>query len=72
MASAVSQLRMTWTEFVAFERASPEKHEFLRGEVWAKAGGTPEHGRHAVNVSSELRAALKGRPCVVMNSDVRA
>ncbi|MEW5739452.1 MAG: Uma2 family endonuclease [Myxococcota bacterium] len=71
MASAVSQPRMTWVEFVAFERTSADKHEYLRGEVWAMAGGTPEHGRRAVNISSELRAALKGRPCVVMNSDVR-
>lgn len=71
MASALTQPRMTWKEFIAFERSASEKHEYLRGEVWAMAGGTPEHGRLATNASGELRTALRGRPCVVLNSDVR-
>jgi Uma2 family endonuclease len=71
MASAATVRTYTWKEFVEFEKRSTEKHEYLRGEVWAMAGGTPEHGRLAVNIASELRMALKGRPCVVLNSDVR-
>ncbi|MBL8920247.1 MAG: Uma2 family endonuclease [Myxococcaceae bacterium] len=71
MASAVTQPRMSWKDFVAFERAASEKHEFLRGEVWAMAGGTPEHGRLAANVMRALGNTLQGRPCVVMSSDVR-
>ncbi len=62
---------MTWKDFVAFERASADKHEYLRGDVWAMAGGTPEHGRLAASAIGELRVALKSRPCVVMSSDVR-
>lgn len=62
---------MTWKDFVEFEKNSDEKHEYLRGEVWAMAGGTPEHGRLAANAIGELRSSLKGRPCVVMSSDVR-
>ncbi len=71
MASAATQPLMTWKAFVEFEKNSDEKHEYLRGEVWAMAGGTPEHGRLAANAIGELRTALKGRPCVVMSSDVR-
>jgi Uma2 family endonuclease len=71
MASAATVLKLTWKEFVEFETTAPEKHEYLRGEVWAMAGGTPEHGRLAANVIGELRGALKGRPCVVFTSDVR-
>lgn len=62
---------MTWTEFVAFERTASEKHEYLRGEVWAMAGGTPEHGRLAATAMRLLGNALQGRPCSVYSSDVR-
>lgn len=47
------------------------KHEFLNGEVFAVAGGTPEHGRLAVRVAAELAVQLRGRPCEPFSSDVR-
>lgn len=62
---------MSYAEYLAAEAASPVKHEFLRGDVFAMAGGTPEHGRLAANMIYELRRALEGRPCVVLTSDVR-
>lgn len=65
------QLRMTYAEYLELQRTSAEKHEFLRGEVWAMAGGTPAHSLIAANVGSELKAALKGRPCAVFNADLR-
>lgn len=58
---------MTYAEYLEFERTAAEKHEFLRGEVWAMAGGTPTHSLIAANVGSEL----KGRPCAVFNADLR-
>jgi hypothetical protein len=33
---------MTYAEYVAAEASSETKHEWLRGEVFAMAGGTPE------------------------------
>jgi hypothetical protein len=36
--------RMSYADYLAAERGSAQKHEFLRGEVWAMAGGTPRHG----------------------------
>ena len=62
---------MTYAEYLEFERASELKHEYLRGEVFAMAGGTPEHARLAANVIGELRNALRGRPCSVFTSDAR-
>jgi Uma2 family endonuclease len=62
---------MTYAEYLEFERTSDVKHEYLRGEVFAMAGGTPEHARLAANVISELGGALRGRPCSVFTSDVR-
>lgn len=71
MASAAAGPALTWKEFLEFEKRSDQKHEYLRGEVWAMGGGTPEHGRLAANVIRLLGNALEGRPCVVFTSDVR-
>lgn len=58
-------------EYLAFEEASKQRHEYLRGQVYAMAGGTPEHGALAAAVTIALGSALQGRPCRVFNSDVR-
>lgn len=65
------QPTMTYPEYLAFERTSEQKHEYLRGTVWAMAGGTPSHARIAANVTAALGAALKGRPCAVFSADLR-
>lgn len=71
MSQPVSRMRLSYAEYLAFERASELKHEYLRGEVFAMAGGTPEHSRLAANVIRELGTALRGRPCAVFTSDAR-
>jgi len=63
--------KYTFEDYVALEAMSPVKHEFLGGHVWAMAGGTPEHAAVAVNVSTLLNVALRGRPCRVYSSDLR-
>lgn len=62
---------MTYAEYLALEARSDVKHEYLRGDVWAMAGGTPRHGRLATSFATALGGALRGRPCVVYSSDVR-
>ncbi len=62
---------MTYAQYLELERTSPEKHEYLRGEVWAMAGGTPSHARIATNVLVALANALKGKPCDAFGSDLR-
>jgi Uma2 family endonuclease len=71
MTQPARKLTYTFAEYLALEAKSEGKHEYVNGEIFAMAGGTPEHGRLAVNVSGELRSALRGRPCAVFNSDVR-
>lgn len=63
--------RMTYAEYLAAEVVSEVRHEFLNGEVWAMAGGTPQHGALAVSVTLALGAALRGKPCRGYSSDVR-
>ncbi|MCK6548765.1 Uma2 family endonuclease [Myxococcota bacterium] len=58
-------------DYVKVEEDSHIRHEFVRGEIFAMAGGTVEHGRIAANVVSALRAALRGTGCIAVGSDVR-
>jgi hypothetical protein len=45
---------MTYAEYLAAEAVSEVRHEYLNGEVWAMAGGTPEH---AALAAAMLRTA---------------
>lgn len=71
MSRAAEALSMSYDEYVAAESASDCKHEWLQGEVFAMAGGTPEHAGLAMSVGSALSAALRDRPCRVFSADLR-
>lgn len=62
---------MSYAEYVAREVMADVKHEFVRGEVFAMAGGTIEHAALSTAVAVELSAALRGRRCAVYGSDLR-
>ena len=63
--------RMTYADYLVAEAASETRHEYLRGEVFSMAGGTPTHARLAMAVGVALSNALSGRPCGVFGSDLR-
>ncbi len=62
---------MSYADYLALERASEAKHEYVNGEVYAMAGGTPEHARLQSRLDQLLGVALEGRPCAVFASDLR-
>lgn len=62
---------MSPEEFLEFERASDEKHEYRNGEIVAMSGAKRAHNLISVNIASELRAALKGRDCETYVADMR-
>jgi Uma2 family endonuclease len=62
---------MTYAAYLAAEEVSETRHEYLRGEVFAMAGGTPEHAALMAAISAELIVALRGRPCRVYSSELR-
>lgn len=62
---------MSYTEYLRAEDASPIRHEYVRGRVFAMAGGTPEHGALAAAVIRELGVALHKKKCRVYSSDLR-
>jgi Uma2 family endonuclease len=62
---------MSVEDYLAFERESQAKHEYVDGHLYAMAGGTPTHGVITVNVTTAIRVHLRGGPCRVYSSDVR-
>jgi Uma2 family endonuclease len=58
-------------EYCRMEQASPERHEWFKGEIFAMAGGTTPHSLIKVNLIRELSVALKGRRCYPTDSDQR-
>ena len=58
-------------EYLDRERAAEIKSEYLRGEVYAMSGGSPEHSKIAVNVTIAIGSQLKGRPCWAHSPDMK-
>jgi Uma2 family endonuclease len=69
--STAEPLRASYAEYLAAEEVAEVKHEFIRGEIFAMAGGTLEHARLAMNVGAAIMAGLVGKRCAVFNSDAR-
>lgn len=65
--------REKWTaqDYLAFERTSEQKHEFLDGEVYLMAGASANHNLIVGNIYASLHTQLRQRPCVVYPSDMR-
>jgi Uma2 family endonuclease len=70
MATA-GRLKVTPREYLQRERAAEERHQLVDGEVFAMAGASRAHNLIGLNLGSELRAQLKGRPCEVYATDMR-
>lgn len=58
-------------EYLAFDRASDTKHEYLDGRVFAMTGASLRHNRLVVRLVRLLGAATDGGPCEVLASDMR-
>jgi Uma2 family endonuclease len=63
--------RFTLQDYWAVEMASPVRHEFLHGTIYAMAGGTPRHNEVASNLHLALGAALRGTGCHPIGADQR-
>ncbi|MDJ0617107.1 MAG: Uma2 family endonuclease [Calothrix sp. MO_192.B10] len=58
-------------EYLEYEVNSPERHEYINGEVVLMTGGTPNHNQIALNLSGTLNFALKRQPYRVFVTDQR-
>jgi Uma2 family endonuclease len=66
-----SSPRLSEADYLRIERAAEFKSEFFDGEMFAMAGGTPQHSLIATNLAREFGNLLGGKPCVAYNSDLR-
>ena len=58
-------------EYLWEEQRAAVKHDYSNGQVYNMVGGSPEHSRIAVNLTSELRVGLRGGNCQTFNSDLK-
>jgi Uma2 family endonuclease len=63
--------RYSFADYLAVEKMSTVKHEFLDGEIYAMAGGSPLHAALSIAVAGRLLEAVRGGPCRVFSSDLR-
>jgi Uma2 family endonuclease len=70
-ALAQSQHLISVEEYLEGEKVSEVRHEYVDGYVYAMAGGSDDHNRIAVNITSELREALRGKRCEPFGSDMK-
>jgi Uma2 family endonuclease len=70
VSSTARHVHYTYAEYLALEQDGSTRHEYLDGEIYAMAGGTPDHAALAGSVIGILRSALP-RGCRVFTSDLR-
>ena len=61
----------TVEEYLAFERASDERHEYLDGVIYAMAGESPDHGRICMNLAATFVLQLRGSDCEAFSKDMK-
>jgi Uma2 family endonuclease len=61
----------TFDEYRRFEETANTKHEYLDGQILARAGGTPEHAGLSAAVIEHLGRQLGGGRCQTFTSDLR-
>src|SRR5262245_27719427 len=68
--STARRYRHTYRDYLELVKASPLKLEYSDGEIFAMAGGTPEHGALAMQFVRLISASLP-KACTVYSSDVK-
>jgi Uma2 family endonuclease len=68
---ALQKRRLTADEFLNWDAGQTVKHEFVRGEVFAMAGGEDRNFTVAGNLYIALRQHLGGSGCRIYGSDVK-
>lgn len=63
---------LSHAEYLEMEEASPVKHEYIAGQIYAMTGTSGDHNIIAGNLYIALRNHLKGSPCRVFMADVKA
>ena len=71
MTTVISDLEVSPQEYLARERQAEYRHEYVGGQILAMSGATRRHNLISLNMASEVRNGLKGRPCEAYAADMR-
>jgi Uma2 family endonuclease len=71
MTSPATQTVFDAEAYLAWEEQQAEKHEYLRGEVFAMVGARREHVVVAGNLYAAFKQWLRGGPCQAYVSDLK-
>ena len=71
MSASSSRRHYTLEDYLGVEEMSGVRHEFLDGQIFAMAGGTPEHAALSAAVVVLLGGKLRGTPCRPYSTDLR-
>lgn len=66
-----TQPKLTVEDYLAIERSTEQKSEYLNGEMFAMGGASRQHNLIVTNTVRELSVQLKKRPCKVYANDMR-
>lgn len=69
--TAAEQPYWTPKDYLTFERASDQKHEYLDGEIFAMAGASARHNVILANTIANLHGQFRKRDCTVYPSNLR-
>jgi Uma2 family endonuclease len=69
--STLTVTHATPEEYLAAERLSETRSEYLDGGVCPRTGASLNHGRIALNVATELSLQLRERECDVLIADMK-
>jgi len=70
MSTSLRRVHYTYAEYLALEEQSSVRHEFLDGEIYAMAGGSPDHAALAAALIRILGGQLPPG-CRAFTSDLR-
>ena len=71
MSGQKPQFYTSVAEYLASEKDSPVRHEYVDGQIYAMAGASDRHNRIALNLASRLNDHLNGGPCEVFIADMK-
>lgn len=71
MSQRRAKMQISVEEYLAGERESAVRHEYVQGEVYAFAGASDRHNRIAGNIYAKLSAHLSDDPCEPFISDMK-
>jgi Uma2 family endonuclease len=63
--------RYTIEAYLALDRESEERYEYLDGDIYAMAGESPEHGAICMNPSLSIGSQVRGTPCQAFAKDMQ-